>query len=77
MQRRLWRALPTLLGITFLAFALVRAAPGEPSALSEGLRAGSASLSEMREYRRRMGLDDPLLEGYLRWLSHLLVGDLG
>lgn len=77
MQRRLLRALPTLLGITFLAFVLVRAAPGDPAALSEGLRAGSASLSEMREYRRRMGLDDPLLEGYLRWLSRLLLGDLG
>lgn len=77
VQRRLWRAVPTLLGITFLAFALVRAAPGDPSPLSEGLRAGSASLAQIREYRHRMGLDEPFLQGYLRWLAHLLAGDLG
>ena len=77
--RRLLRAVPTLLGITFLAFAVVRAAPGDPlSAQGEiGLRAGGASSAQMREYRRLMGLDEPLLAGYGRWLSHVARGDLG
>jgi peptide/nickel transport system permease protein len=70
---------PTLLGITFLAFAVVRAAPGDPLALQgdAGLRAGGATLAQMREYRRLMGLDDQLLVGYARWLVHLVRGDLG
>jgi peptide/nickel transport system permease protein len=77
--RRLSRAAPTLLGITFLAFAVVRAAPGDPlSAQGEiGLRAGGAGAAQMREYRRLMGLDEPLLAGYGRWLSHVVRGDLG
>lgn len=77
--RRLLRTVPTLLGITFLAFAVVRAAPGDPLAAQgeSGLRAGGAGAAQMREYRRLMGLDEPLLPGYARWLSHLARGDLG
>ncbi len=70
--------LPALLGITFLAYAVVRAAPGEPLALQgdTGLRIG-ATLQQMRDYRRLMGLDEPLLAGYARWLWQLVRGDLG
>ena len=77
--RRLLRAVPTLLGITFLAFAVVRAAPGDPLAAQgeSSLRSGGAGAAQMREYRRLMGLDEPLLRGYGRWLSHLVRGDLG
>jgi peptide/nickel transport system permease protein len=76
---RLLAAVVTGLGITFLAFAVVRAAPGDPIALQSdlGLRGGEATLQQVRAYRRLMGLDAPLLPGYLRWLSHLLRGDLG
>ncbi len=77
--RRLSRAVPTFLGITFLAFAVVRAAPGDPFAAqgAMGLRPGGGSAAQMREYRRLMGLDEPLLSGYGRWLSHLVRGNLG
>jgi peptide/nickel transport system permease protein len=69
---------PTFLGITVIAFALARAAPGQPLALEgdAGLRAGS-TVAQMREYRRWMGLDDPLLAGYARWLGRVVRGDLG
>jgi len=79
LSRRLLATIPTLLGITFLAFAVVRAAPGDPLSLQAdlGLRGGGASLQQIREYRRLMGLDEPLLAGYLRWLGQLLQGDLG
>jgi len=70
---------PTFLGITVLAFALARAAPGQPLLLEGdgGLRAGGSTAAQMREYRRLMGLDDPLLTGYARWLGHVVRGDLG
>jgi len=70
---------PTFLGITFIAFALARAAPGHPLALEgdAGLRAGGNTVAQLREYRRLMGLDDPLLAGYARWLGHVVRGDLG
>jgi len=70
---------PTFLGVTLIAFALARAAPGQPLALEgdAGLRAGGSTVAQMREYRRLMGLDDPLLAGYARWLGHVVRGDLG
>jgi peptide/nickel transport system permease protein len=37
----------------------------------------SGTLAQLREYRRLMGLDDPFLPGYAKWLAHLLRGDLG
>ena len=77
--RRLLGTIPTFLGITFIAFALVRAAPGHALALEGdgGLRPGAATAAERREYRRLMGLDDPFLPGYGRWLTHVIRGDLG
>jgi peptide/nickel transport system permease protein len=79
VARRLLAMLPTAIGITLVAFAVVRAAPGDPLALQSdlGLRGGGATLQQLREYRRLMGLDEPLVAGYLRWLWHLLRGDLG
>jgi peptide/nickel transport system permease protein len=77
--RRLLGTIPTFLGITFIAFALVRAAPGHALALEGdgGLRPGAATAAERHEYRRLMGLDDPFLPGYGRWLTHVIRGDLG
>ena len=78
VARRLAGMLPTLLGITFVAFVVARAAPGDALAMQgDALRAGSAIHEQVREYRRLMGLDDPLLPGYLRWLGQFLRGDLG
>jgi peptide/nickel transport system permease protein len=76
--KRLLLMAPTLLGITFVAFVVVRAAPGDPlAAQGDVLRSGGATLSQVREYRRLMGLDVPLLAGYARWLLNLMTGDLG
>ena len=79
LPQRLLGVVPTFLGITFVAFALVRAAPGHALAFDGdgGLRQGTATIAQRDEYRRRMGLDDPLLAGYARWLTQLAKGDLG
>jgi len=79
LTRRLAAMVPILLGITLVAFAVVRAAPGDVLALQgdTALRAGGATVAQVREYRRSMGLDDPFFLGYARWLGHLVRGDLG
>ena len=79
LARRLLATIPTFLGITFIAFALVRAAPGHALAL-EGdgsLRSGAATVAQRMEYRRLMGLDAAFMPGYVRWLGHVVRGDLG
>ncbi len=74
--RRLWQFVPTFLGITFVTFALLKLAPGEPGELfSEGeLHASEQSRAEWRQLRR---LDEPLGIQYLEWLSHLVRLDFG
>ena len=79
VAKRMLVAAPTLLGIALIAFAVVRATPGDPlAAQGDGaLQAGRATLAQMSAYRRQMGLDDPLLPGFARWLLRLVTGDLG
>ncbi len=74
--RRFLQAVPTFFGITLLAFALMRLAPGDPVSL---MVAGAAELSaeDYAEVRRAHGLDQPLPLQYVSWLGRLLGGDLG
>src|SRR5215468_303604 len=72
--RRLLYAVPVLLGVSMLVFALIRLAPGDvvdilvppevPKEIADSLRA-------------RFALDRPLYVQYLAWLSRFLVGDFG
>lgn len=77
--KRLFWMIPTFLGITLVVFAIIKAAPGDPLSMQGdlALQAGSASAAAMREYRALMGLDDPLLVGYAKWIGRLAQGDLG
>jgi peptide/nickel transport system permease protein len=72
--RRLLYAVPVLLGVSMLVFALIHLAPGDvvdilvppevPKEIADGLR-------------RRFRLDEPIYLQYLAWLSRLMVGDFG
>jgi peptide/nickel transport system permease protein len=73
--RRIVQAIPTFFGITLLAFAILRLAPGDPVLLmfgSQNLRA-----EDMAALRVAYGLDQPLPFQYLNWLGHILTGDFG
>lgn len=72
--RRLLLTLPVLLGVTLLTFAIVKLTPGDPVILMLG---NSATPERVAEVRAQLGLDDPLLTQYGRYLSRVIVGDLG
>jgi peptide/nickel transport system permease protein len=72
--RRLLASIPLLLGVATIVFFLLSLAPGDPSFLFIG-RGMSPEMVET--VRRNMGLDDPLLVRYLRWLLALARGDFG
>lgn len=72
--RRLVLAVPTLLGVTLVVFALIRLVPGDPARLVLGLQ---ASEEEVQRLRVQLGLDQPLPVQYARFLARLLQGDLG
>lgn len=76
--RRLLLVVPTLLGISLLAFALANLAPGDPA--EEFLRRTTETPptpSEVADVRRELGLDRPLPVQYLTWVRKAALGDLG
>ncbi|QGP93849.1 Glutathione transport system permease protein GsiC [Neomoorella glycerini] len=76
--RRLGAGIPTLLGITLIAFLLGVIAPGDPAA--EVLRLGGMTeptQEEIQAMRQQMGLDKPLPVQYMNWVGRALQGDLG
>lgn len=73
--RRLLFALPTLLGISMVIFAVLALAPGDPLAQ---FAADPSVPPEVREQiRERLGLNDPWYIRYVKWLTALLRGDWG
>lgn len=72
--RRIILTIPVLLGVTLLTFAIVKLTPGDPVILMLG---NSATPERVAEVRAQLGLDDPLLTQYGRYLSRVMMGDLG
>lgn len=69
--KRIGMALVTLLIITFLLFVLVRIMPGNPFP-SERM-----SAEQILNKRAEMGLDDPILVQFGRYMSGVFQGDFG
>jgi ABC-type dipeptide/oligopeptide/nickel transport system permease component len=74
VARRLLLAVPVLLGVSVLVFAVLHLAPGDPAAIMLGAQ---ATREDVERLRRDLGLDQPLPVQYLRWISHVVRGDLG
>jgi peptide/nickel transport system permease protein len=73
--RRLALALPLLLVITLLVFALIHLAPGTPEqALAGPRRVSEETLAAIRD---RYNLDEPFLVQYVLWLKAAVTGDFG
>lgn len=73
--RRLMLALPSLLGISLILFTVLALAPGDPF---EELATNPNVPPEVRmALRAQFGLDDPVWQRYLHWLSSMLRGDWG
>jgi peptide/nickel transport system permease protein len=73
--RRMLIALVVLWGVATIVFLLLQVIPGDPA---ETMLAGSgASEARIAQTRQDLGLDDPLLVQYGRYLLNALRGDLG
>ena len=67
--------IPTFIGVTIVAFTLIRLVPGDPIELLVGERGLSAE--RHAELRERFGFDRPLWQQYLVFLGNVAQGDLG
>src|SRR6266446_5340411 len=72
--KRLLQIIPTVLGITFVVFVMMRSIPGDPvvSLLGDAYTEENAIKA-----RQDYGLDKPVLVQYVIWLGKLVQGDWG
>mgnify|MGYP001079032902 CR=1 FL=1 len=75
VARRLAQALPLLLLISVVVFALLHAAPGGPLAIY--LENPNVRPEDIERLRRSFGLDRPLPVQYAAWLKGFVTGDWG
>jgi peptide/nickel transport system permease protein len=72
--RRLLISIPLLLLVSVVMFFALRMVPGGP--LSVYAR-GQTTPAALAEIRKNLGLDEPMLTQYVRWLTRAVQGDLG
>lgn len=71
---RLIQLIPVLLGITLIAFLLLRVMPGDPATLILGNRGSAEDIALLTQ---QLGLDRPLWHQYLTFLGDSLRGSFG
>jgi peptide/nickel transport system permease protein len=72
--RRLIQIVPTVLGITFVVFVMMRSVPGDPVV---SLLGDAYTEEDAIKARVEYGLNKPLLVQYFIWLGKLVRGDWG
>jgi len=80
--KRLLQIVPTLLGITFITFAIIQLAPGNPAALklrmaAQGQMNTAYSEQIIEQTKKLYGLDKPLYIQYLLWVKRVFTFDFG
>jgi len=74
IARRLLAAIPVIVMVAVVVFAMLRLTPGDPAAILAG---DDATTEQLEQIRASMGLDKPILTQFAVWSAQLLQGDLG
>lgn len=74
LGKRLASTIPLLLVISFVVFMFIHMIPGDPARLVAGQDATKEDVAVVRE---QLGLDEPLLVQYGKYMKGLFTGDLG
>ena len=72
--KRILLAIPTLLIVAVISFAMIRMIPGGPAANYLGITATPETVAEINA---RLGLDRPVAEQFLDFLKGICTGDFG
>ncbi|GGA39536.1 ABC transporter permease [Pelagibacterium lentulum] len=72
--KRLLSAIPVIIGLSIIVFAIMALIPGDPALAILGSYATPENVARIN---RDLGLDRPLYEQYFVWITNLLQGDFG
>ncbi len=72
--RRIVMLIPVLLVVGIVVFALVHITPGDPAAVMLGQ---NATAEQIEQLRGQLGLDRPIWEQFLEWISGVVRLDFG
>ena len=72
--RRLLLVIPVLLGVSLMVFAIAKVTPGDPARMMAG---PTAKIETIEKLHRQLGLDDPIIIQYGRFLWKAVQGDFG
>lgn len=72
--QRVLSMIPVLLGVTLFIFMVLHLAPGDPAREMLGSMAPPEAVEKLRS---ELGLNDPLLLQFVRYIGHVLTGDFG
>jgi peptide/nickel transport system permease protein len=77
IARRSLLLIPTLIAISFIVFMMIRLAPGDPIDIMLHESSQNLGPEEVQRLKQELGLNDPLLVQYTRFVSEALRGNLG
>lgn len=77
VARRVLQFIPVFLGVTFLSFLLIRAAPGDAAHFFLAERGIDVSADALRSARKELGLDTAIPRQYAAYLQAILSGNFG
>jgi ABC-type dipeptide/oligopeptide/nickel transport system permease component len=76
--KRILEVIPVLLIVSVIVFSMMHLLPGDPTLLMlAGAEGGSIPQERLNELREIMGLNKPLYEQYINFITNALSGDLG
>lgn len=74
VAKRLLMLIPIILGITFIVYFILSLTPGDPARMILG---GNATPTQVEAMREQMGLNDPVVLRYVKYMAGVFVGDFG
>ncbi len=74
LVRRLLAAIPVMLIVAVLVFLMLRLTPADPAAIIAGDFANDQQIAEIRT---KLGLDQPIVTQFVRWMGNMALGDFG
>ena len=72
--KRIFSAIPVLLGVTLIVYFIISLIPGDPATAILG---SFATPENVKILNSQLGLDKPIWQRYFIWLYNILQGDFG